>query len=268
MSNFFTKFKMFFVGFLFSSFIFIGVTVFADSGQWQKWNVFIPNIRVFMDEKVVILKDAKGNRVEPVQYNGTTYLPLRALAETIGKEVYWDKDTGDIYLGKNQFTASTVTSTSTPTITSNPTPVNDTPTPQPTTKPVARHIDTNTDYFLRDVYSWGNTMDRVKQVERVTPYGETSSFLNYKNVEFLGYDAELSFSFGDNGLKSIDYTIWYLKNKESIDKDYETIKNIFLKKYGTPRAEDDTSITWELYDSSLVSIYKSTSMIMIHRFLR
>lgn len=70
----------------------------ATKGRFEEWNVFIPDIKISMDGTVLELKDAKGNKVEPIQYKGTTYLPLRCLANTIGKEVNLNPETGDISL--------------------------------------------------------------------------------------------------------------------------------------------------------------------------
>lgn len=37
---------------------------------------------------------------EPFISNGTTYLPVRAVSETLGKEVYWDGPNYTVYIGK------------------------------------------------------------------------------------------------------------------------------------------------------------------------
>ena len=50
------------------------------------------NVKVFVDDERTVLTDALGNPVEPFIYEGTTYLPLRAVAETLSTEVSWDGD--------------------------------------------------------------------------------------------------------------------------------------------------------------------------------
>lgn len=52
------------------------------------------NIVVYADGKLV---DTTG--AEPFIYNGTTYLPVRAVADAIGKEVNWVGETNTVYLG-------------------------------------------------------------------------------------------------------------------------------------------------------------------------
>ena len=48
------------------------------------------NIKIMLDGKELEPKDPNGNAVEPFIYEGTTYLPLRAVAEALGKDVVWD----------------------------------------------------------------------------------------------------------------------------------------------------------------------------------
>lgn len=58
------------------------------------------NIKVVVDGREVQFgKDTKGKQIEPFIYNGTTYLPLRAVAEALGKQVQWDKNTNTAFLG-------------------------------------------------------------------------------------------------------------------------------------------------------------------------
>lgn len=61
------------------------------------------NIKIVMDGKEYSPTDANGNTVEPFIYNGTTYLPVRAVANAVGKEVKWDGDTYTVHLNTPGF---------------------------------------------------------------------------------------------------------------------------------------------------------------------
>jgi Copper amine oxidase N-terminal domain len=69
------------------------VGVFAGSNM--------PEIKAFLDKELKVevnsstqlqLKDAAGKDVSPIFYEGSYYLPARAIAEGLGAEVVWDKD--------------------------------------------------------------------------------------------------------------------------------------------------------------------------------
>lgn len=51
-----------------------------------------PSIKILVDGEEFRPKDANGNDVMTFSYNGTTYAPLRALAEAYGLEVGYDSD--------------------------------------------------------------------------------------------------------------------------------------------------------------------------------
>lgn len=63
------------------------VTALAASGAIR---IEVSPISVLVDGKVFQPKDANGNDVMVFTYNGTTYAPLRALAEAYGLEVGYD----------------------------------------------------------------------------------------------------------------------------------------------------------------------------------
>lgn len=58
----------------------------------------LTDIKVVMDGKVLILKDAKGTALKPLSYNGSTYLPVRSISENLGLGVKWDSKTQTITL--------------------------------------------------------------------------------------------------------------------------------------------------------------------------
>lgn len=58
-------------------------------------------VNIYMDDKKLTPKDTNGNPVEVFLYNGTTYLPVRAISEALDVPVQWDGSTQSVYLGKH-----------------------------------------------------------------------------------------------------------------------------------------------------------------------
>lgn len=58
------------------------------------------DIKLVVNGTPVTPKDAKGRVVEPFALHGTTYLPVRAVGEALGKEVKWDGSTHTVYVGE------------------------------------------------------------------------------------------------------------------------------------------------------------------------
>lgn len=63
-------------------------------------NINYRDIKICVDGKEITPTDASGNPVEPFISEGTTYLPVRAVASAFNKEVSWDGETNTVYLGK------------------------------------------------------------------------------------------------------------------------------------------------------------------------
>jgi len=55
-------------------------------------------LTIRLDGEALTLRDVSGNEVQPLTFEGTTYLPLRALAEIVGLEVDWDAATQTVLL--------------------------------------------------------------------------------------------------------------------------------------------------------------------------
>ena len=51
------------------------------------------------------MTDVQGNVLEPIMYNNSTYLPVRAFMEAFGFPVEWDGDTHTVFIGGRFITA-------------------------------------------------------------------------------------------------------------------------------------------------------------------
>lgn len=71
----------------------------ASNGTITLENVLMDGITIVIDNKEFTATDANGNVVKPMIYNGTTYVPLRAVSTAFGKAVSWDAETKTAYLG-------------------------------------------------------------------------------------------------------------------------------------------------------------------------
>lgn len=72
-------------------------TAIATTGKVTK-ELEYRNISVSLDGQKLNLTDAKGNPVEPFMFDGTNYLPVRALAEALGLDVAWDSANATVVL--------------------------------------------------------------------------------------------------------------------------------------------------------------------------
>ncbi len=77
-----------------------GASVLAAGSSYTKdLTVSYVGVNLVVDGIPIVPKDVKGNIVEPFIYEGTTYLPVRAVGEALGKSVSWDGATKAVYIG-------------------------------------------------------------------------------------------------------------------------------------------------------------------------
>ena len=74
-----------------------------DSGTSAQKKVMFylkPDISVELNGTRQVFKDANGQTVYPIIYNGTTYLPVRAVSALMKEPVEWDSGSKTVYIGK------------------------------------------------------------------------------------------------------------------------------------------------------------------------
>lgn len=86
-------------GFMAASLLTSSVTTFAAPIKKQI-DAYFNNTKIYVDGKLVYAKDEKGKSLEPLVYNGTTYLPVRAVGEAFNSSVKWDGPQNSVYIGK------------------------------------------------------------------------------------------------------------------------------------------------------------------------
>lgn len=90
--------KGYLLGLLTATVLVGGVTYAANTTTL--YDVVTNGVKIVIDGKKINPTDANGKAVEPIIYNGTTYLPVRAVANALEKAVYWDGRNYTVYLGQ------------------------------------------------------------------------------------------------------------------------------------------------------------------------
>ena len=75
----------------------IGSAAYASIGSRTATLVY-DNIKILLDSKEIIPTDANGNTVEPFIIDGTTYLPVRGISNSLGLNVEWNSATKTVVL--------------------------------------------------------------------------------------------------------------------------------------------------------------------------
>lgn len=85
----------------FVTLLLIGLILPAGAVSNGKNVTVYPGVNIYVDDQKLNPKDVNGNPVEVFIYNGSTYLPVRAVSEALGKPVQWDGSTSSVYIGKH-----------------------------------------------------------------------------------------------------------------------------------------------------------------------
>ena len=71
----------------------------AIASTQRNISVIFRDIRIVVDGQEITLRDAHGNVVEPFIFEGSTFLPVRAVSEALGYAVSWDDETSTVFIG-------------------------------------------------------------------------------------------------------------------------------------------------------------------------
>ncbi len=89
----FARLKWLFTGAIIGTLVASGVTALGASTA-QFIEVYYNNIKVYIDGEEKTVND------QPFIYEGKTYVPLRFVSESLGKNVQWDSKNASVYIGK------------------------------------------------------------------------------------------------------------------------------------------------------------------------
>jgi len=89
--------KGFVLGILVTLMLSMTLNVFA-APITRSVQIMFNNIKITLDGEEIVPRDARGNVVEPFILDGTTYLPVRGIAGSLGLDVEWDGATQTVIL--------------------------------------------------------------------------------------------------------------------------------------------------------------------------
>jgi hypothetical protein len=95
------KIKGFIIGAVAAATLTAGVTALA-AGKIEIKALLNEDIKIMFHGNEAVLHDENGDRVYPISYNGTTYVPIRGVAQLYGDVVSWDGDTQSAIIGASQ----------------------------------------------------------------------------------------------------------------------------------------------------------------------
>ena len=79
----------------------------AASGSYTVTAELSPNVPIRIDGIAQTFYNVQGEEVHPISYAGTTYVPIRAIGEIMGKNVNWDNTTNTATIGGERTTGAT-----------------------------------------------------------------------------------------------------------------------------------------------------------------
>ena len=161
-----------------------GTTVGTPNNSATRTNITMlacPEYKIIIDGSTRVFNDVNGNIVQPMNYNGSIYLPLRAIGEIMGKTVTWNATTQTATLTGGSQSSGEVTDF-------------DTQNPTNPTNPSTQNI----------------TLDKAKEIA-LNHAGKTAS-----QVQFVK-----AYQNWDDGIQKYDIEFTFVSNNITHKYDYE-----------------------------------------------
>ena len=80
----------------------VGALIFGSfalaASEFRTLSAEYRDIVIEIDQVAIEPKDVNGRVVEPFIYDGTTYVPARAISEALGKVVSWEPETNTVVI--------------------------------------------------------------------------------------------------------------------------------------------------------------------------
>lgn len=187
-----------------------GATAFAKATN-MNIPVSFNNIKIIVDGKAI------ETDKEPFIYDGTTYLPVRAVGEAIGKEVSWDGNTNTVILGGKAGTETKPTETKPTETTSEYSRTN--PAPVGTSQTI------DIDNYLEKYTAQVKVIDVLTGEQRKAVMGSTTANDRVDgDYDFVIAEVEVKIISVENSDKAVSVNSYDFKeftsNNESVDKPY------------------------------------------------
>ncbi|MBQ9314330.1 MAG: copper amine oxidase N-terminal domain-containing protein [Clostridia bacterium] len=80
----------------------LGLSSFCFAASENVTVLINKQVKVSFNEELQEFQNVKGDRVYPITFEGTTYLPIRAISSLFGSEIKWDGETNSVYLGEGE----------------------------------------------------------------------------------------------------------------------------------------------------------------------
>lgn len=80
---------------------FASILLYAAKRRTEKLTVQT-GIKVYVNDKQIVPTDVNSKTVDVLLYKGTTYLPVRAVANALDQSVAWDGASYSVYIGSHK----------------------------------------------------------------------------------------------------------------------------------------------------------------------